>query len=411
MYRVILHSDCNSFFASVEMALNPKLKNVPMAVCGDPEKRHGIILAKNELAKKYRVETAETIWKAQRKCPNLVLVKPHYDEYYKYSKRVNDIYKKYTDLVEPFGIDESWLDVTSSQKLFGNGIEIANKIRNEIKETIGITVSIGVSFNKVFAKLGSDYKKPDAITVISKENYKKIVYPLKASELLYCGKRSSKILRDAKIFTIGDLASSNREYLENKLGKMGSTLYEYANGKDNSKVESIYDKHELSSISHDITFERNLIGTSEIKFGISIIAEYVGLRIRKMNKKAFTVHVAIKDKNLKVTSKQVTLKEPINLTKDIIDTCMNLVISFWNVKNDVRMLSISLSNLVEENYTLNKQISFFDKVDRKCNKSSEKQRKLENAIDTIRDSFGMGSIVKANILENNLYKLEELKKK
>lgn len=402
MDRVILHSDCNSFFASVEMALNPKLRNVPMAVCGDPSKRHGIILAKNELAKKYNIETAETIWKAQNKCKSLVLVKPHYDKYYDYSKRVNDIYKKYTDLVEPFGIDESWLDVTNSQSLFGDGLQIANKIREEVKKEVGITVSIGVSFNKVFAKLGSDYKKPDAITVISKENYKQIVYPLKVSELLYCGKKASQILRDSKIYTIGDLANSNKDYLERKLGKIGSTLYEYANGIDNSKVSSIYEKRDLSSISHDITFEKNLTGEVEIKFGVSLISEYVGLRIRKMQKKAFTVHVGIKDINLKITSKQITLKEPINLTKDIIEICMNLILSFWNINNEIRMISISLSNFVEENYTVNKQISIFDTETENKSERNLKQEKLEKAIDGIRKNFGMNSVMKANILENNI---------
>ena len=192
--RVILHCDCNSFFASVETALHPEFRNVPMAVCGNPEDRHGIVLAKNELAKKYNIQTAETVFSARKKCPDLVITSPHSDQYAIYSKRVNDIYARYTDMIEPFGIDESWLDVTASQRLFGNGFAIADRIRNEVKREIGITVSIGVSFNKVFAKLGSDYKKPDAITIIGKDNYKQIVYPLPASDLLYVGKRTAQEL-------------------------------------------------------------------------------------------------------------------------------------------------------------------------------------------------------------------------
>jgi len=189
--RVILHCDCNSFFASVETALNPAYSGVPMAVCGSEEDRHGIVLAKNELAKKYGIVTAETVYSARKKCPSLVIAPPHYKAYSEYSKRVNEIYARYTDMIEPFGIDESWLDVTASKKLFGSGEEIAERIRKEVKEEIGITVSIGVSFNKVFAKLGSDYKKPDAITVISKENFRQIVFPLPASDLLFVGKKTA----------------------------------------------------------------------------------------------------------------------------------------------------------------------------------------------------------------------------
>ena len=194
MDRTILHCDCNSFFASVETALNPAYKGVPMAVCGSQEDRHGIVLAKNEEAKKFGIQTAETVFSAKKKCPQLVIAAPHYDEYERYSKMVNAIYADYTDRVEPFGIDESWLDVTASRRIFGSGEEIAELIRRRVKEEIGITVSIGVSFNKVFAKLASDYKKPDAITVISKDNFKQIVYPLPASDLLYVGRRTAEEL-------------------------------------------------------------------------------------------------------------------------------------------------------------------------------------------------------------------------
>ena len=219
--RVILHCDCNSFYASVEMAEHPEYKNIPLAVCGSTEDRHGIVLAKNEVAKKYNIQTAETVYSALKKCPTLKIVEPHHEKYLKYSRLVNEIYHKYTDKVEPFGIDESWLDVTKSQKLFGSGMEIAEKIRQEVKSTLNITISVGVSFNKVFAKLGSDYKKPDAITEISKSNYKEIVYPMPASSLLFVGKRTETALRELDIFTIGDLAKFDKNILIAKLGKMG----------------------------------------------------------------------------------------------------------------------------------------------------------------------------------------------
>ena len=211
MSRVILHCDCNSFYASVETVLNPAYKNVPMAVCGSESDRHGIVLAKNELAKKYGILTAETVYSAKKKCPNLIIAEPHHEEYLKFSKKVNEIYARYTDMIEPFGIDESWLDVTASQKLFGSGKDLAERIRREVKEEIGITVSIGVSFNKVFAKLGSDYKKPDAITVIDQSNFREIVFPLPVSDLLFVGKKTSSALISMGIRTIGELAKTSRE--------------------------------------------------------------------------------------------------------------------------------------------------------------------------------------------------------
>ena len=236
MERVILHCDCNSFFASVETAQNPKLKNFPLAVCGDTESRHGIVLAKNELARAYGIKTTETVYSAKKKCQNLVVIPPHHDLYAEYSRRANEIYARYTDMIEPFGIDESWLDVTASQRLFGTGFEIAQKISSDIKKELGITVSIGVSFNKVFAKLGSDYKKPDAITVIDKSNYRDIVYSLPASDMLFVGKRTAEALNKIGIRTIGDLAITDLEILTAHFGKAGKMLYEYSRGLDDSPV-------------------------------------------------------------------------------------------------------------------------------------------------------------------------------
>ena len=255
MERVILHCDCNNFFASVETLLNPSYRGIPMAVCGSQEDRHGIVLAKNEEAKKYGIKTAETVFSAKKKCPYLVIASPHYDEYEKYSMKLNAIYGEYTDKVEPFGIDESWLDVTASRRLFGTGEEIAELIRQRVKNEIGVTVSIGVSFNKVFAKLGSDYKKPDAITAISKENFRQIVFPLPVSDLLFVGKKTTEELEKIGIRTIGDLASTSKDMLRYKLGKMGDMLYDYANGLDSSPVGSGINR-EAKSISNGFTFRQ-----------------------------------------------------------------------------------------------------------------------------------------------------------
>ena len=237
--RIIFHCDCNSFFASVELLPHPELWDKPVAVGGDSQTRHGIVLAKNEAAKKYGVKTAETLWQARKKCPDLIVLPPHHDLYSKYSKIINEIYTQYTDLVEPFGIDESWLDVTNTWQLFASSPkQLADDLRQRIKFETGLTISVGVSFNKIFAKLGSDYKKPDATTVISQDNYKDIVYPLPVQDLIYVGKSTQSALNDMGIRTIGQLAEIPLKTLEDRFGKHGLELYNYANGLENSPVSS-----------------------------------------------------------------------------------------------------------------------------------------------------------------------------
>lgn len=236
MDRVILHSDMNSFYASVEIMLNPELRNKPVAVGGSTEERHGIILTKNQIAKKYGIKTGMVNWEAKLLCPDLVIITPHYEQYIKYSKMAREIYSRYTDKIEPFGMDECWLDMTESTELFGNGFDIANNIRKTIKSELGLTVSIGVSFNKIFAKLGSDMKKPDAITVINRENYKDKVWNLPVEDLFYVGPATKRKLNSIGVQTIGNLAKFPVNILKDKLGKNGIMLSAYANGADTSPV-------------------------------------------------------------------------------------------------------------------------------------------------------------------------------
>ena len=259
--RRILHCDLNNFFASVEQVRNPELKNVPMAVCGDPNKRHGIILAKNYVAKKYGIYTPELVTSAKGKCPNLVLVEPHYEEYIKYSKLVNEVYLKYTDRVEPFSIDESFLDVTESEKIFGSAKEIAYKIKEEIKQKYGLTVSIGVSFNKFLAKMGSDMKKPDAITELYENDYKSKIYKMPIANMIFAGKATCEELKKYRIETIGDIAYSNRDFLVRKIGKIGGELFDRANGIDISEVKKYTDLYIPKSISKGMTLQED---TSDI---------------------------------------------------------------------------------------------------------------------------------------------------
>ncbi len=388
MDRTILHCDCNGFYASVECVLNPEYKNVPMAVCGSSENRHGIILAKNELAKKFNIKTAETIWSAKKKCPDLVLAPPHRDVYLEYSKKINKIYADFTDMVEPFGIDESWLDVTASYKLFGDGKTIADELRRRIRETFGLTISVGVSFNKVFAKLGSDYKKPDATTVISRENYKDIVFPLPAEALLYVGSKAASKLNAIGIKTIGDLAKSDAKMLESIFGKTGVMLHEYANGEDNSPVKKYGETDEIKSVGHSITFKRDLVGESDIKTALTVLCDMVASRMRKNGVKGSTLQVGFKDTNLKMITRQKPFKNPTNLAHDMFECAMEIVKSSWNLKTPVRMLSVAVTSLVDEE-NAGFQMSLFD--DEK-NAGNKKATDLETSIDKVREKFGKNSI-------------------
>ena len=396
MERTILHCDCNGFFASVECLFRPELKTVPMAVGGDSESRHGIILAKNELAKKYNIQTAETIWQAKKKCPDLVIVPPRHEEYSKYSRIINSIYQEYTDLVEPFGIDESWLDVTASRRLFGDGKTIADTIRERVKREIGLTVSVGVSFNKVFAKLGSDYKKPDATTVISRENMEKIVYPLPVSALLFVGGKTLEKLNLMHIHTIGDLAKADRNILSAKLGKAGEMLSVYARGKDEDPVKSIYHQDEVKSVGNGMTFRRDLLGEEDIKQGIHILAESVATRLRKKKLKCETIHLQIKSPDFKTVSRQKKLSSPTSLEKEISEVAYGLFLSLWNLEKPVRAMTITGSNLVSGDGAT--QMTFFEEE-----KDTEKRERLEETIDVLRNRFGYDSLKKADVIGSDIY--------
>lgn len=403
--RVILHCDLNSYFASVECIERPELRQVPMAVCGDPESRHGIILAKNEPAKKYGVVTAETVWQAKRKCPNLILVAPHRDRYQYYYELINSIYGEYTDQVEAFSIDESWLDVTGSVHLFGEGKSIADELRRRVREELELTISVGVSFNKVFAKLGSDYKKPDATTVITRENFKEILFPLPVSDMLFVGASAASALRSRGIETIGDLAQTPPERLHGILGKQGDVLWNYANGLDESPVRRKGESDPVKSISNSITFARNLEGEDDLKTGLLMLADSVGARMRAQHVEGHTVQVQIKSPELKVISRQETLKVPTDLTREIYQTAWRIVRRSWDMKRPVRMLSLGCTGLVERGAPV--QTSFLEDQE----EDREKQARLETAVDAIRRRFGQNSIGFGQVMKNDLdatkRKLEE----
>ncbi len=396
--RVILHCDCNNFFASVEADMNPELKNYAFAVCGDPEYRHGIILAKNEKAKKYGVETAEAIWQAQRKCPNLLLVKPHYNKYKEYSKKIFDIYCRYTDLVEPFGMDECWLDVTGSQNLFGSGEKIANELREVIKREVGVTISVGVSFNKIFAKMGSDYKKPDAVTVITKDNFKELLYPLPARELFTVGRKASEKLKGVGIFTIRDIAEIGEDVLENLLGVQGKVIFQYANGYDYSKVNHFEYRDAYKSIGNGTTFKTDLKTWADVRTCVYFLSDKVSARLRKHNVQCAGVQVGIRDTSMKTIMRSCSLDTPTDLAYDLGETAMKLIEGNVDLdKNPIRALSITGIKLLDS-YSVFNQVSFFDIEE---NQKHEKEERLEIARDKIRKKYGLEKLKRCSLIEND----------
>ena len=390
MERTILHCDCNAFYASVETLLDPTLADGPSAVCGDPESRHGIILAKNEQAKACGVQTAETIWQAKRKCPSLRLVAPHREEYVKYSRRCNELYLQYTDLVDPFGIDESFLDVTGSMHLFGTGAEIADTLRRRMREEIGLTISVGVSFNRAFAKLGSDYKKPDATTVFSRENYRERVWPLPVSALLYVGKRTLGQLNRLGVRTIGDLAACDPVALHHILGKSGETLLRYARGEDTEPVRSFYAERAVKSVGNSMTFAHNLIGEEACRMGLSALCDNVGRRLRSRQLVCQTVQLGIRDPEFRNRSRQITLEQPTNVTRVLLDAAMTLLHTHWTPDKPVRLLSVTASNLLPEN-TACEQLSLFDAAG--ALQQRDRQHKLDQTVDALRRKFGEQSVI------------------
>ncbi len=397
MERWIFHCDCNSFYASVELLRHPELRDQCVAVCGDPEGRHGIVLAKNEPAKRMGVKTAEVIWQAKRKCPDLVLLPPHREYYRKYSKIINGIYRKYTDRVEPFGIDESWLDVTGTWQLFAESpAALADQLRAEVKAATGLTISVGVSFNKVFAKLGSDYKKPDATTLITRENFHQIVWPLPAGDLLYVGASAQKRLAGMGISTIGELAAARPEALAEALGKLGLELSRYARGEDEAPVRRWGEKEPVKSVGNGTTFRRNIRGPAEIRSALNVLADEVAGRLRRHGVWAGAVQVTIRDPDLKTITRQKQLPMSTHLARDLANACWQLMEKNWDMARPVRMLTVTALAITEEPFAV--QQSLFDDAP----KADPRREKLEQSLDAIRKKYGRGAIGAGSILHNDM---------
>jgi len=398
MDKIILHSDLNNFYASVECVKNPELATKCVAVCGSAADRRGIVLAKNYAAKACGVQTGETVGQALAKCPGLVSVEPHFQHYAKYSRLVRQIYLEYSDLVEPFGMDENFIDVTASARLFGDGEKIAHEIRQRIKREVGLTVSVGVSFNKIFAKMGSDYKKPDAVTVIDRENFQKILSPMAAENLLFVGKQTAKALSACNIRTIGDLAAASPAFLTARFGKMGEMLSKYARGEDDAPVADIYESSDVKSVSNGMTFRRDLVTRDEIKLGLYVLSEDVARRLRKKGMKCSTVGVTVKDTLLKSFTRQIPVTPPTNLAKEIADAAYTLAKTAIPVGKPIRMLTVAAMHLIHEEDAV-EQLGFFDNS---VNEKREKRGKLENTVDELRAKFGRSAVTTGAVIGNDI---------
>lgn len=384
MERTILHSDLNSFYASVEMMLDPSLRGKAVAVCGATEDRHGIVLAKSDLAKKAGVKTGMVNWEAKQLCRDLIMVPPHYDQYLKYSKLTQSIYQRYTDLIEPFGMDECWLDVTGCST-YGTGMEIAEKIRQSCREELGLTVSIGVSYNKIFAKLGSDLKKPDAITEIRRDTYQEKIWPLDCSEMIYCGRATTAKLAKYGIHTIGDVAQTDPMFLKRLLGVNGLSLWRYANGTDQSRVMHKDFVSPLKSIGHGITCTADLENDEEVWKVILELSQDVGHRLRVHGLSARGVQIQVRGHDLLGSQFQCKLPFKTQLPSEIGAAAHRLFQERYHWGSKVRAVCVRAIDLVPHQDP--DQLSMFVDTAR-----LERRERLEDTIEDLRRRFGKNAV-------------------
>ncbi len=391
MGRRILHVDFNSFYASVECFHHPELRDLPVAVAGDPKNRHGIILAKNELAKRYGVKTGEANCIAKQKCPALVMVPPHFDEYIRVSRLGRQLYGEYSDRVESFGLDENWVEVTGCTRNFQDAEQMADRIRTRVHDELGITVSVGVSDNKIFSKLGSDYKKPDAVTVITPDNFRRVVWPLPASELLFVGPATTERLARFGIQTIGDIARTDAAVMQTILGKNGVMLHRYANGLDDAPVRPTGKQVPVKSVGNGVTTPRDLINNTDVKLTLMMLAESVAERLRDQRFRARTVQLSIRDSGLYSFVRQKKLDNPSNLTDELLAAGMELFIANYSWQTPVRSLTITATDLIPCGEP--QQLSLFGGEEHRI-----RREQAENAVDEIRRRFGHHALLRGRML-------------
>lgn len=390
MSRNILHVDANAFYASVEQQRTPSLRDKPIAVCGSQEERHGIVLTASYPAKRRGIKTGMAIWQAKQQCPELIVVPPDMKEYIRISKLAREIYEDYTDQVEPFGLDEAWLDITGSVGLFGSPMDIAQQISDRVKLELGITVSIGVSYNKITAKLGSDYKKPDAITRIERDNYEEIVYPLPIEDLLYVGPATSKKLRSAGISTIGHLANASEDFLKWRLGKMGLILSSFAKGLDTTPVHKTDHISSIKSVGNSSTTPRDLVNNEDVHLMLILLSESVCARLRELASKCTVVEVSVRNSDLYSFTRQRKILTPTCSSLEMAEIALDLFRTNYHWDKPIRSIGVRGSGLVEAS-EYDQLSMFFDDTQR------QKREQIDKVIDFIRSQYGYLSIQRAAI--------------
>ena len=381
MGRTILHSDANCFYASVKHLHHPELEGKPIAVGGDPESRHGIVLTADYIAKKRGVKTGMALWQAKKVCPELTFISPRMDLYLSFSRMAHEIYGDYTDLQEPYGIDESWLDVTASASVKGDGYKIAEEISNRMKKELGITVSIGVSYNKIFAKLGSDYKKPDAITTMYENEFQSKAWALPVSDLLYVGRSTNQKLARFGIKTIGDLARSDEKMLNLQLGKMGSILWSFANGYDDSTVKVENNHAPIKSVGNSTTTPRDLLNDEDVKLVLYMLSESVASRLRKNGFRCRVVEISVRDNELYSFTRQHKIRNATNITGEIAEEAYRIFKENYTWHKPIRSVGVRGADLVTDHYW--EQIDLFSSMEKR-----EKMMKMDGAVDDLRRRFG-----------------------
>ncbi len=385
MDRVILHSDINACYVSIELLDRPDLLGKPVAVGGDVQARHGIILAKSDQAKRCGVKTGMVLWQAKQLCPELVILRPHYEKYERYSHACRAIYSQYTDLQEPFGLDESWLDITGCHA-HKDGYLAAEEIRQRVRRELGLTVSVGVSWNKPFAKLGSDYRKPDAVTVFDRGNFRQTVWPLPVSALLFVGPASTRALGTMGIHTIGQLASADPETLRLRMGKTGLTLYRYANGWDDSPVRPFACPPAAKSIGNSTTPPRDLVCDEDVRAVMLALAEEVGGRLRESHVRARRIEIAVRDAgDLHWTGHQAVLDRPTDLTRELYGRAMALFRDIHAWPGPLRGLGLRAGTLIDADAP--EQTDMFTDYAR-----LDGLRRIDAAVDAMRAKYGRACI-------------------
>lgn len=384
--RTILHSDMNNFYASVECVHRPEVREKPVVVGGDEEARHGIVLAKNYIAKASGIRTGETLWQAREKCPGLITLPPNYPLYLRYAKLARSIYADYTDQIEPFGLDEAWLDVSGE-----NGESVANEIRWRITRELGVTASVGVSFNKIFAKLGSDIKKPDATTVIDRDNYKRVVWPLPVGDLLYVGSATKNKLNRYGINTIVELAATPEGLLRSMFGKVGGILYSFANGTDQSPVMCMDEESQIKSVGNSTTTPRDLVNNEDVKIILFVLSESVCARMRDHGFLCRTVVISVRDNELFRFERQMKLSKPSCISSEITAAAMQLFRQHYSWSKPIRSMGVRCTDLMPASAPV--QLSLFEDEARR-----QRMETLDRTIDSLRQRFGHFCVQRASVL-------------